>query len=283
RNRRVGVDGSRFVLATPEGEVDVELPLGGDFNIDNALIAAGCALSLSIPLESIAAGLRDFRGVPGRFEVVSGHATVTVIVDYAHTPASIANAIASVRETGRGEWVSDGGTRRLIVVFGAGGDRDRAKRPQMGWEAMAADEVIVTSDNPRSEPPEAIIEEVVSGVDDPSRVRRLVDRREAIGAAIEMARDGDVVLILGRGHERGQEVQGRILPFDDRLVAREALIEQGRIEPWSRSSSGPRSPWSCRSSALPTPSGSSVVVRSARSSKPTSRASPPTSRARRRW
>ncbi|HLU53498.1 MAG TPA: UDP-N-acetylmuramoyl-L-alanyl-D-glutamate--2,6-diaminopimelate ligase [Acidimicrobiia bacterium] len=231
RNRRVGVDGSRFVLATPEGEVDVELPLGGDFNIDNALIAAGCALSLSIPLESIAAGLRDFRGVPGRFEVVSGDATVTVLVDYAHTPASIANAIASVRETGRGEWVSDGGTRRLIVVFGAGGDRDRAKRPQMGWEAMAADEVIVTSDNPRSEPPEAIIEEVVSGVDDPSRVRRLVDRREAIGAAIEMARDGDVVLILGRGHERGQEVQGRILPFDDRLVAREALIEQGRIEP----------------------------------------------------
>lgn len=230
RERRVGVEGSRFVLVTPEGEVDVALPLGGDFNIDNALVAAGCALSLSIPLESIASGLRDFRGVPGRFEVVSADAPVTVLVDYAHTPASIANAIASVRRTGRGEWVSDGGHRRLIVVFGAGGDRDRAKRPQMGREAMAADEVIVTSDNPRSEPPEAIIDEVVAGIDDTSRVRRIVDRREAITAAIAMARDGDVVLILGRGHERGQEVQGRILPFDDRLVAREALIEQGRLE-----------------------------------------------------
>ena len=96
------MEGSRFVLVTPEGEVDVALPLGGDFNIDNALVAAGCALSLSIPLESIASGLRDFRGVPGRFEVISADAPVTVLVDYAHTPASIANAIASVRRTGRG-------------------------------------------------------------------------------------------------------------------------------------------------------------------------------------
>lgn len=102
RDRSVGVDGSSFVMVTSEGEVDIELPLGGDFNIDNALIAAACALSLGIPLEAIAAGLRQFRGVPGRFEVVSGDAPVTVLVDYAHTPASIANAIASVRRTGQG-------------------------------------------------------------------------------------------------------------------------------------------------------------------------------------
>ncbi len=230
RGRRAGVDASTFMLVTPEGQRRVELRLGGDFNIDNALVAAACAFSLGIDEDAIAAGLGSFEGVPGRFEVVSGTDPVAVMVDYAHTPASISTAITSVRDTAPGTWASDGGERRLIVLFGAGGDRDTAKRPQMGAAAMAADVVVVTSDNPRSEDPTAIIDQIMTGIDEPERVRRIVDRRDAIRYAVDIAEDGDVVLILGRGHERGQEVEGRLLPFDDRLVARDALAERRRDE-----------------------------------------------------
>jgi UDP-N-acetylmuramoyl-L-alanyl-D-glutamate--2,6-diaminopimelate ligase len=223
RGSEVSVGGSRFTLVSPEGERAVDLRLGGDFNIDNALLAAACGLSLGASLDDVAQGLERFDGVPGRFELVSGSDPVQVIVDYAHTPAGIASAISTVRGTAPGAWVDRGGERRVIVVFGAGGDRDRAKRPQMGSAALAADVVIVTSDNPRSEDPKAIIDEILTGVDDPARVRRQTDRRRAIAEAVGVARDGDVVLVLGRGHERGQEVAGRLLPFDDRLVAREAL------------------------------------------------------------
>lgn len=230
RGRRVDVGRSTFMLVTPDGERRVQLRLGGDFNVDNALVAAGCAVALGIDEDAIAAGLAEFEGVPGRFEVVSGTDPIEVMVDYAHTPASIATAIGSVRETAPGTWASDGGDRRLIVLFGAGGDRDTAKRPQMGTAAMAADVVIVTSDNPRSEDPTAIIDQIMSGIDEAGRVARIVDRREAINHAVAIADDGDVVLILGRGHERGQEVEGRLLPFDDRLVARDALSARRRDE-----------------------------------------------------
>lgn len=223
RRREVGVAGSRFTLVSPEGERPVELRLGGDFNIDNAVVAAACNLSLGASLEEVAEGLYSFEGVPGRFELVSGSDPVQVIVDYAHTPAGIGSAIATVRATAPESWVGRGGNRRVIVVFGAGGDRDRAKRPHMGAAATAADVVVVTSDNPRNEDPERIIDEVLTGVEDPGRVHREVDRRRAIAAAVELAAEGDVVLVLGRGHERGQEVAGRMVPFDDRLVAREAL------------------------------------------------------------
>lgn len=213
------IAGSRFRLHAPEGETDVLLPLGGGFNVDNALIAAGCAFALGVPIDAVVAGLEAFSGVPGRFEVVSGDDPVRVVVDYAHTPAGIASAIATVHDL-QERRVETG---RVIVVFGAGGDRDRAKRGDMGAAAATADVVVVTSDNPRSEDPEAIIDEVLGGVDDPGRFIRQSDRRRAIRAAIDLARPGDVVLVLGRGHERGQEVGGRSFPFDDRQVSREAL------------------------------------------------------------
>ncbi|HEX2154370.1 MAG TPA: UDP-N-acetylmuramoyl-L-alanyl-D-glutamate--2,6-diaminopimelate ligase [Acidimicrobiia bacterium] len=220
RDPQVGITGSRFTLVTPDGERWVELALGGGFNIDNALIAAGCAHSLGIALDDIVRGLGRFEGVPGRFETVSGDDPIRVVVDYAHTPAGIAAAVAAVRAIEP--------EQRIIVVFGAGGDRDRAKRPEMGAAALGADVVIVTSDNPRSEDPEAIIDEVLSGMRSSAGAHRQADRRRAIAHAVEMAQDGDLILILGRGHERGQEVAGRLLPFDDRLVAREALAARRR-------------------------------------------------------
>jgi len=217
----VGIAGSRYRLHCPEGEADVLLPLGGGFNVDNSLIAAACAHALGVPLDDVVAGLGAFSGVPGRFEVVSGDDPIRVVVDYAHTPAGIASAIATIRGLPPGQLESG----RIIVVFGAGGDRDRAKRGQMGAAAAGADVVVITSDNPRSEDPEAIIDEVLAGVERPERFLRQADRRQAIQAAVDLAADGDVVLILGRGHERGQEVAGRSFPFDDRQVSREALAE----------------------------------------------------------
>lgn len=215
RNVRVGLDGSSFTLVCAEGEAEVSIRLGGSFNVDNALVAAGCALGAGIPLEAVARGLSGLAGVPGRFEVVSVDEAIRVLVDYAHTPAGISEAIAAVRKAG---------SNRVVAVIGAGGNRDRSKRPQMGAAAAAADEVVVTSDNPRDEDPESILDQVMSGVPPETTVRRQVDRREAITSAILDASDGDVVLILGRGHERGQEVGGgRSHPFDDRQVAREAL------------------------------------------------------------
>ncbi len=209
-----GVKMSRFVIATPEGQADVILPLGGRFNVDNAAMAVGCARAVQVGLEDAVGALNTFAGVPGRFELVSGDDPVRVVVDYAHTPAGISQAIATARSSG---------AKRVIVVFGAGGDRDREKRPRMGAAASSADVAIVTSDNPRSEDPQAIIAGVLAGVADPQQVRADPDRRSAIRWAIEQAREGDVVLVLGRGHERGQEVAGRSLPFDDRLVARDVL------------------------------------------------------------
>lgn len=216
RHEVEGIASSRFVLGAAGEESEIRLPLGGRFNIDNALVAAGCALAIGIPSEAIVSALSSFEGVPGRFEVVSGGDPIRVVVDYAHTPTGIEAAIAAARAALSG----DG---RVIVVFGAGGDRDRVKRPQMGEAAMAADVVIATSDNPRGEDPEVILDAVLSQLPATEGVHRQTDRRLAIGHAIDTARDGDVVLILGRGHERGQEMGGRTLPFDDRQVAREAL------------------------------------------------------------
>ncbi|MGA7272890.1 MAG: UDP-N-acetylmuramoyl-L-alanyl-D-glutamate--2,6-diaminopimelate ligase [Acidimicrobiia bacterium] len=212
--RRVGLTGSQFLLRSPQGEVSIDLPLGGRFNVDNALIAAGCVLELDVPLEAVVEGLSGFSGVPGRFDLVSGDDPIRIIVDYAHTPAGISEAIASARALAPG---------RVVAVFGAGGDRDRGKRPQMGAAAASADRVFVTSDNPRSEDPDAIIDQIMAGVPPGSDVERDPDRRRAIFAAVAEAGEGDVVLVLGRGHERGQEIAGRLIPFDDRMVAREAL------------------------------------------------------------
>ena len=210
--------GTRIELHLPDGVGrPLELPLIGDFNIRNALVAAGCAWELGLSSEEIVVGLGRAQAAPGRFEVVSGDAPLRVIVDYAHTPGGISTVIETVRSVTPG---------RVVVVFGAGGDRDRSKRPLMGLAASAADVVFVTSDNPRSENPDAIIADVVSGIDG-VEVHRIADRRQAIESAILGAADDDVVLVLGKGHERSQEIGDRVMPFDDRVVAR-AAIERRR-------------------------------------------------------
>jgi len=202
--------GSRFTCETPDGELELESPLPGLFNVQNVLGAVAAARALGVREISLA-GLGR---VPGRFEAVDEDQDFGVLVDYAHTPDSLENVLRAARAVTRG---------RLHVVFGAGGDRDRGKRPLMGAAARRlADRVLVTSDNPRSEPPEAIIDAIMEGAG--PRAERESDRRRAIALAIETAAPGDVVVIAGKGHEQGQEFEGgRKEPFDDRLVAREAL------------------------------------------------------------
>ncbi len=210
---RLEPGGSWFRLVTPAGEVPVQTRLRGAFNVANVLAAASLAHLMEVPLQAIAAGIEAVSGVPGRLEPVEAGQPFTVLVDYAHTP----DALETVLQTARG--ITRG---RLIVVFGCGGDRDRAKRPLMGEvAARLADDVVVTSDNPRSEDPDAIIAEILAGIGRPVLVER--DRRTAIRIALSRADEVDVVVIAGKGHEQGQETAGSKLPFDDRLVALEAL------------------------------------------------------------
>jgi UDP-N-acetylmuramoyl-L-alanyl-D-glutamate--2,6-diaminopimelate ligase len=202
-------EGSRFRAAG----IEIETRLRGLFNVENALGAVSAGLLLDLDESAIAEGVASVSGVPGRFEVVDEGQPFLVVVDYSHTPDSLAAALRASRGIGEG---------RVLVVFGAGGDRDRGKRPLMGkLAAELADVAIVTSDNPRSEDPIAIIQDVLqgSGVD----VEIDPDRRSAIERAIGLAEPGDVVLIAGKGHEQGQDVGGVVHPFDDRAVAREAL------------------------------------------------------------
>jgi UDP-N-acetylmuramoyl-L-alanyl-D-glutamate--2,6-diaminopimelate ligase len=206
--------GSRFTCETPDGPLELESPLPGLFNVENVLAAVAAARSLDVPAATIAEALPTFGRVPGRFEPVDEGQEFGVLVDYAHTPDSLENVLRAAREVTRG---------RLQVVFGAGGDRDRGKRPLMGAAARRlADRVLVTSDNPRNEAPEAIIDQVMEGAGPDAE--REVDRRRAIARAVETAEPGDVVVIAGKGHEQGQEFEnGRKEPFDDVTVAREAL------------------------------------------------------------
>jgi UDP-N-acetylmuramoyl-L-alanyl-D-glutamate--2,6-diaminopimelate ligase len=205
--------GTKMRVRTPGGTIDISTPLVGRYNVDNVLCATGIATVLGIPPDAVARGAADVR-VPGRLERIDAGQAFAVLVDYAHTPDALGNASAAARELASG---------RLIVVFGCGGDRDRGKRPLMGSAATsAADLTIVTSDNPRSEDPLAIIRDIEAGC---SRGRYVVtpDRRAAIEQAIAGAGAGDVVLIAGKGHETGQQFADRTIPFDDRVVAREAL------------------------------------------------------------
>jgi UDP-N-acetylmuramoyl-L-alanyl-D-glutamate--2,6-diaminopimelate ligase len=227
REVRYDAAGSSFECATAAGAVEVRLPLPGLFNVYNALAAIAAAGALGVPLDAAAAALESARRVPGRFEPVEEGQEFGVLVDYAHTPDSLENVLASAREL----LEQAGGDGRLIVVFGAGGDRDREKRPLMGAAARRlADHTVVTSDNPRSEDPDAIIAAIVGGAEaaaaagEGSAIEVEADRRAAIERAMEMARPGDIVLIAGKGHEQGQELEGgRKVTFDDREVAREAL------------------------------------------------------------
>ncbi|MFQ5966807.1 MAG: UDP-N-acetylmuramoyl-L-alanyl-D-glutamate--2,6-diaminopimelate ligase [Acidimicrobiia bacterium] len=211
----MGLDGSQFLVHLPDGKVEVSLPMVGDFNIDNALLAAACAHLVGFTPDEIVEGIGSVSPVPGRFALVSGDHPVAVFVDYAHTPDGIQTVLATAQALTE---------RRVLVVFGAGGDRDRSKRRRMGEVAALGDIVIVTSDNPRSEAPEEIAAEVAAGVSDIGGDPHVVlDRRLAIREAIALAQPGDVVLILGKGHEQTQEIGGRLIPFDDVAVAREEL------------------------------------------------------------
>jgi UDP-N-acetylmuramoyl-L-alanyl-D-glutamate--2,6-diaminopimelate ligase len=233
-NLRCEFGGCRFALHTPEGEREVALPMPGRFNVANALGAVATTHALGHELDTLVDALERGVHVPGRFEPVDEGQDFAVLVDYAHTPDSLENVLRAARElAGEGE----GEKARVICVFGAGGDRDRGKRPEMGEiAARLADFVIVTSDNPRSEDPEQIIAEIMGGVTTAAgargggsgspapHVRSVPDRREAIAEAIASGRRGDVLVIAGKGHEQGQELAGgRKVPFDDVAVARRAL------------------------------------------------------------
>jgi UDP-N-acetylmuramoyl-L-alanyl-D-glutamate--2,6-diaminopimelate ligase len=214
---RITLGGSSFTLRAPDGQARIECPLPGRFNVANALCALASTVTLGIQLETAVEALHGAERVPGRFEPVDEGQPFAVIVDYAHTPDSLENVLASART------LTDG---RLLCVFGCGGNRDREKRPLMGEIAgRLADIAVVTSDNPRNEEPQAIIEEILEGMGEASSQTEVEpDRREAIALALGMARDGDTVVIAGKGHEQGQEFErGRKLPFDDREVAREEL------------------------------------------------------------
>ena len=213
--------GLDFDVRTPQGTVRLQSKLIGKPNVYNILAAVGVTAALGLPLDAIARGVRELRGVPGRFEVVSATGDdITVLVDYAHTDDALRNLLETARPLA---------ARRLITVFGAGGDRDRSKRPLMGMvAARLSDVVVITSDNPRSEEPERIIDEVQRGAAPETRQRgaevvAIADRREAILHAIAAAGAGDVVLVAGKGHEKYQEIGGQVLPFDDVAVAHEAL------------------------------------------------------------
>ena len=236
---RCTVEGCSFRLHTPAGEGEVALRMPGRFNVANALGALAAVHSLGGELDVLVSALEEGVRVPGRFEPVDEGQDFAVLVDYAHTPDSLENVLRAARElAGTGE----DGTGRVLCVFGAGGDRDRGKRPLMGeMAARLADVVVVTSDNPRSEDPEQIIAEIMGGIagsgdSEHARgqgpgarsVRSIADRAEAVAEAIACARPGDVLVIAGKGHEQGQELAGgRKVPFDDVSVAREALRALG--------------------------------------------------------
>ncbi|MDH3730551.1 MAG: UDP-N-acetylmuramoyl-L-alanyl-D-glutamate--2,6-diaminopimelate ligase [Acidimicrobiia bacterium] len=205
-------DGTGFDLMSGADKGRVNLPLAGRFNVSNAAIAAACALHLEIPFDAVVAGLEGATAVPGRFETISVGSQFRVVVDYAHTPDGIEHAVAAARD------LTD---CRVLVVTGAGGDRDPTKRSEMGKAASRGDVVIVTSDNPRSEDPAVIAGQIMEGVGDHPAAVVEIDRRTAIRNALTEAQPGDFVLILGKGHEQGQEFADRTDPFDDAAVIRE--------------------------------------------------------------
>ncbi len=228
------LQGLAFDIRTPRGTLHVRSKLVGRPNVYNILAAVSTATALDLPFDAIERGLQTLEGVHGRFQVASGAKDdVTVVVDYAHTDDALRNLLETARPLAQG---------RLITVFGCGGDRDRTKRPLMGAVAgRLSDLIVITSDNPRSEDPARIIEEVRRGItpdtrrDSAQRLLTIVDRREAITKAVELAKPGDLVLVAGKGHEKYQAIGHRTLPFDDVAVARDALARRGA---WDRSKSG---------------------------------------------
>ncbi len=221
---QIDSSGSRFYLMHHDHSEEVATPLIGRHNIYNCLAAAATCLSLGIDRQTVAAGLRKVSRVPGRLEPVDPEAPYSVFVDYAHTDDALQNVLGSLQPLARG---------RLIVVFGCGGDRDRTKRPRMARVAEdLADRIVITSDNPRTEKPDEIIEQIVAGLSEDGRQRTEIcpDRRQAIQQAVEQAKRGDVVLIAGKGHETYQVVGTEKIPFDDVQVARSAMAAREHSE-----------------------------------------------------
>ena len=212
--------GLEFDARTPKGEIHVRSRLVGRPNVSNILATIAAATALDLPVSAIERGLANLTGVPGRFEVVSGSADdITVVIDYAHTDDALKNLLETARPLAQ---------RRVITVFGCGGDRDRTKRPLMGAvAARLSDIVVITSDNPRTEDPARIIEEIKRGVpaasDRGTETFAIVDRKEAIQFAIRKAEPGDLVLLAGKGHEQTQTIGTKQLPFNEAAIAREAL------------------------------------------------------------
>jgi UDP-N-acetylmuramoyl-L-alanyl-D-glutamate--2,6-diaminopimelate ligase len=219
------ITGLTFEVRTPRGPIAVRSSLVGRPNVYNILAAVTAAIGLDLPTDAIEKGIAKLEGVPGRFQVVSRRPDdVTVVVDYAHTDDALRNLLETARPLAKG---------RLITVFGCGGDRDRTKRPLMGAVAgRLSDVIVITSDNPRSEDPQRIIDEIRRGItpdtrrDSAQRIVTVVDRGEAIATAIQLAGPDDLVLIAGKGHEQYQVIGDQVLPFDDVAVAREALTRR---------------------------------------------------------
>jgi UDP-N-acetylmuramoyl-L-alanyl-D-glutamate--2,6-diaminopimelate ligase len=212
--------GMSFDLITPHGTVRVKTRLIGLFNVYNLLAAVSASLVSGIPFSVIVEAIEEISGVAGRFETVDEGQNFTVIVDYAHTPDSLENVLKTIRQFAQ---------KKVYVVVGCGGDRDRTKRPLMAKTAVKyADVAIFTSDNPRSEEPEQILRDMEAGVSS-ERYVTIVDRKEAIYYAVEQAQEGDIILIAGKGHETYQIIGDRVIDFDDRLVAREAIKERKNI------------------------------------------------------
>jgi UDP-N-acetylmuramoyl-L-alanyl-D-glutamate--2,6-diaminopimelate ligase len=218
-----GLRGIQLEVETPTGRITVRSPLVGEHNVMNLLAATAVGVALGMAPETIGTALGGVQGVPGRFERVEAGQPFLVVVDYAHKPDALDHVLRTARKL-----VAAGG--RLAVVFGCGGDRDRGKRPMMGGiAARLADRVWVTSDNPRTERPEAIIDEILAGIPPaggPASHVATADRRAAIRDALGWARAGDVVVIAGKGHEPYQIVGTEVLPFDDREIARAILRER---------------------------------------------------------
>ena len=214
----VGLSGIRGLVRTPRGEISIDSSLSGHYNLQNILGAVGCGEALGLSVEKIAEGIHSLPGVPGRFERVDSPTGFSVIVDYAHTDDALTNLLTAVRPVTRG---------KVITVFGCGGDRDRGKRPRMGNVAgRLSDFVVLTSDNPRTENPESILDEIEPGIQETGTpYLRVSDRKSAIFEAIQRARPGDAVVIAGKGHENYQILGKEKIHFDDREVARLALGE----------------------------------------------------------
>jgi UDP-N-acetylmuramoyl-L-alanyl-D-glutamate--2,6-diaminopimelate ligase len=237
-DRRLGADGTTLRLDTPSGPIEITSPLVGEFNLANILLAIGMALAHGIDRDAIAAGISRVGGVPGRLERVANPVGVLCLVDYAHTPDALERALGVLRPLSTG---------RVLVVFGCGGDRDKSKRPRMGQAAAErADVALITSDNPRTEDPVAILGMIVAGVEKTGIVRRTAselrqglsgfhvepDRRAAIELAVALARPGDTLLIAGKGHEDYQILGTQKIHFDDREIAAAAFVARAdRVAP----------------------------------------------------